>query len=230
MKQGYTHISIVLDRSGSMGSVKADTIGGFNAFLVQQKSAPGEATLTLAQFDNEYDLLADFAPIGSVQPLTDQTYVPRGSTALLDAIGRTINQTGKRLAALLDAERPAHVIVVIMTDGEENSSNAFSRSQIFSMISHQREAYAWEFVFIGANQDAIGTGASLGIAGGNSIAYAATSAGQSDIVGKMSANVLRRREKSMQAPAAAPYPSVADEPFFTEEDRTTRPDMPADSM
>ena len=225
MKTGYTHISIVLDRSGSMESVKADTIGGFNAFLQEQKTAPGEATLTLAQFDNEYDLLENFAPIEIVKPLTDTTYVPRGSTALLDAIGRTIVDIGARLASLPEDARPSHVLFVILTDGEENASHEFTRPKIFEMISHQRDAYAWEFVFIGANQDAISAGASMGISAGNSIAYAPSPAGQADIMRKMSANAKIRR---VQVAEGVAMPAAA-APYFSDEDRETRPDMPKGS-
>jgi hypothetical protein len=223
MKTGYTHISIVLDRSGSMETVKSDTIGGFNSFLREQRAVASEATLTLAQFDDHYDVLADFAPLNNVQPLNDRTFVPRGSTALLDAIGKTILDTGKHLAAMPDADRPSHILFVVMTDGMENASKEFTRSRIFEMISHQREKYAWEFVFIGANQDAIATGESMGIAAGNSIAFAATSAGTQDIMGKLSSNVNARR---MRAAAPALAGTVAEEPFFSAEDRATRPDLP----
>jgi Mg-chelatase subunit ChlD len=228
MKPDYTHIILVLDRSGSMETVRADTIGGFNAFLQEQKAVPGQATLTLVQFDNEYDVLHDFTPLAAVQPLTTRTYVPRGSTALLDAMGRTINETGARLAGMPEAERPARVLFVVMTDGLENASHHFTRADVFDKITHQRTHYAWEFVFIGANQDAIATGAGMGIAASHSIAYAHTSAGTADIMEKFSKNTSRRRVATAAAAASAPMPAEPDE-FFTQEDRDTRPDLPKGS-
>src|SRR6185437_887189 len=115
----FTDITIVLDRSGSMEVIADDTVGGFNQFLKEQKKVPGKALLTLVQFDHEYQFVHQAVPIGSVPLLTRKTYVPRGSTALLDAIGRAINETGQRLAALPEPERPGNVIVMILTDGLE---------------------------------------------------------------------------------------------------------------
>ena len=158
-----TDISVILDRSGSMQSVVTDTIGGFNQFLSDQKAQPGDAVFSLVQFDHDYEVIHASQPIADVPPLTSQTFVPRGSTALLDAIGRTINSTGARLAGIATADRPQKVICVIVTDGYENASKEFTRTQINDMITHQREAYSWEFVFLGANQDAIAEAAKIGI-------------------------------------------------------------------
>ncbi len=177
MKDDLTDITIVLDRSGSMASVREDTIGGFNSFLEEQKAVSGSATLSLVQFDDRYEVLYEGRRLQDAPLLTAQTFVPRGSTALLDAVGRTIQATGVRLAALPERERPRKVLFVVMTDGEENASREFSSGQIFDMITHQREKYQWEFVFVGANQDAIATGASYGIPQANALNYAATPAG-----------------------------------------------------
>lgn len=168
MKSNHTHIAIVLDRSGSMEDCAADTRGGFDTFIAEQKKAPGTASLTLAQFDSLYEVVHDFADIQSIPPLV---FVPRGSTALLDAIGRTITATGARLAELPEDARPEHVIFVIITDGEENASREFNRDQILKMIAHQRDAYKWEFVFLGANQDVIQAGSAIGIHQQNSMTY-----------------------------------------------------------
>lgn len=156
-------IAVVLDRSGSMRSIRDATIEGFNEFLAAQKAVPGEAALTLAQFDHEYDIVHDAAPLANVEPLNTTTYVPRGSTALLDAIGRTIDGLGKRLAAMPEHNRPSRIIVAIMTDGLENASQTFTRARIFEMITHQRERYSWQFMFLGADQDAIAIGRDYGI-------------------------------------------------------------------
>lgn len=177
MKPNYTDITFVLDRSGSMETVRDDTIGGFNAFLATQKATPGEATVTLAQFDTIHDTIYEAKPLHEALPLTRDTFVPRGSTALLDAIGMNINRTGARLAAMREEDRPSKVVFVIVTDGHENSSREFARPAILEMISKQREAYKWEFVFLGANQDAIAAGASIGISAASSMSYAANSAG-----------------------------------------------------
>lgn len=177
MRSDFTDISVVLDRSGSMASVATDTIGGFNTFLAEQKKQPGKATLTLAQFDDVYEVVHDGKPLAEVPELTSRTFVPRGSTALLDAIGNTINRTGKRLADMPDTERPGKVIVVILTDGFENASREFSKEKINEMIAHQRDKYQWEFVFIGANQDAIATAASYGIGAHSTMTYAANAVG-----------------------------------------------------
>jgi len=159
-----TDISVLLDRSGSMQSIKADTIGGFNEFLKAQKELPGEATLTLVQFDSGgYDRVIDAKPIVQAEPLTDATFLPRGNTPLLDSMARAIRETGERLKVMADASRPEKVVMVIITDGEENSSREFSRDAVMAMVAHQRDTYKWEFIYLGANQDAIKAAASMGI-------------------------------------------------------------------
>ncbi len=196
MNDSLTDISIVLDRSGSMEVVRADTIGGFNAFISEQKAVPGAATVTLVQFDTEYETVFDASPLRDVPNLTEKTFVPRGGTALLDAIGRTINSAGARLAAMAESQRPGKVLLVIMTDGEENSSREFSAQQVNKMITHQREVYSWQVVFIGANQDAIATGASIGIPAANSLNYAHTGEGTQAAIRAMSASAASYRRRS----------------------------------
>lgn len=159
-----TDISVLLDRSGSMASIKADTIGGFNEFLAAQKAEPGEATMTLVQFDSSgYDRVIDAKPLAEAEPLTDHTFQPRGSTPLLDSMARIIQETGERLRAMNPTERPEKVIVVIVTDGEENCSKEFTRDEVMAMVTHQRGAYKWDFIYLGANQDAIRAAAQVGI-------------------------------------------------------------------
>ncbi|MHA1839870.1 MAG: vWA domain-containing protein [Candidatus Ranarchaeia archaeon] len=166
-------ITVVLDRSGSMSVIRYDTIGGFNTFLKDQKKEEGTAKLTLVQFDDKYDVVYNNLILEETKELDGQSYVPRGSTALLDAIGRTINDTGARLAALPESERPEEVIFVIITDGEENASHEFTnKKQVFDMIKHQTDKYGWEFLYLGANQDAIKEAASYGIKGTHSMGYA----------------------------------------------------------
>lgn len=198
MKQNYTDINIVLDRSGSMDTVKDDTIGGFNAFLKAQQEAPGEATITLAQFDDVYEVVYQTINIKDAKPLNSATFVPRGSTALLDAIGRTINEVGAKLSKLSEDQRPAKVVFVILTDGHENASKEFTRAGIDQMIKHQRDFYAWEFVFLGANQDAIAAAKQIGIQAANALTYAANAQGTSEAFGSVSKNLINYRSGVVQ--------------------------------
>lgn len=173
----FAHICCIIDRSGSMHSIQSDAIGGFNAFIKAQKNEPGRAVFTLVLFNHEYAKLYDAVPLQDVQPLTVETYQPDGMTALLDAVGRGIDELGASLAAAPEEERPGKVIVAILTDGEENSSRVFTREQVFETISHQRDVYKWEFFFLAANQDAIQAGGSIGIAALYSMNFDATSDG-----------------------------------------------------
>lgn len=177
MNKNLTEIAFVLDRSGSMRPVAQAAIAGFNDFLRDQQAAPGQARLTLVLFDNEYLVPVDNIPIAEVVPLNSDTYVPRASTALLDAIGETIERIGNRLEQTPEADRPGKVIVPIFTDGLENSSEKYTWKQIAAKIKHQTEAYNWDFLFLGANQDAIATAANLSIAAHNAATYRGDSLG-----------------------------------------------------
>ena len=168
MKKDYTHIAVVLDRSGSMASCADDTVGGFNTFVDEQKKGVGAATFTLAQFDNIYEIVHNGIDIKTVPPIE---FLPRGGTALLDAIGKTIAITGEWLRAKPEAERPERVVFVILTDGEENASTEYKRPQIMDMIQHQESAYNWQFVFLAANQDAIAAGGTMGVQASASLTY-----------------------------------------------------------
>ena len=163
--QNSTDITIILDRSGSMDSCKTDTIGGFNSFVQQQRSTGVPTVITLVQFDNvnPYDVIYNATPINMTSDLTSEKYTPRGLTPLLDAIGTGIKQTGYRLSYTPESQRPNVVIFVIITDGLENHSTNYTRQEIFDMVSHQRDKYNWQFVFLGANQDAIAEAARYNI-------------------------------------------------------------------
>ena len=163
------HIAIVLDRSGSMQSVKSDTEGGLKAFLIAQSDAPGETTVSLYHFDDKYSAVYENKHLDDIP---DYTLDPRGGTALLDAVGRTISAVGVQLAAKAEGDRPAEVIVVILTDGEENSSREFSLSAVKKMITEQQDAYGWKFVFLGADQDAFEAAGGMGIGRGTTLSYA----------------------------------------------------------
>ena len=159
----HTDITFILDRSGSMESIKEATIIGFNSFLKEHKSANSETKITLIQFDNEYDMVYDGINIKEVNYLNNKTYMPRGTTALLDAIGKTINHNKRKFKEMPDNEKPKNVIVVVLTDGYENNSRLFSRKEIFMKINKRRNKDNWVFLFIGANQDAIIEGTKIGI-------------------------------------------------------------------
>ena len=162
------HLYFLLDRSGSMQSIKDDTEGGFDAFIAEQRSQPGDCRVTLAQFDDQYEEVYQDVPVADVPPLS---LSPRGSTALLDSIGRLLGEAGTRLAALPEHERPGVVIVGIMTDGHENSSRELTHAQVKALIERQTSEYAWQFIYMGADQDAIEVGSSIGVAATNSMTY-----------------------------------------------------------
>ncbi|MDR0485137.1 MAG: VWA domain-containing protein [Elusimicrobiota bacterium] len=163
MKKGLAELVFILDRSGSMGGLEADTIGGFNSLLEKQKTVVGECRITTALFDNDYELLHDRIDVKAVSPITKKEYFVRGSTALLDAIGKTIGKIDKAQRNTDENYRAEKVMFVIITDGEENSSRKFSSSDIKALIERKKSECGWEFVFLGANIDAVETAGNLGI-------------------------------------------------------------------
>ncbi len=195
MNANLTEIACVIDRSGSMSSICSDAIGGFNSFLVGQQAQPGEARLTLVLFDHEYDVRYRGAPLHAVQPLDTTIYVPRGTTALLDAVGRTIDDLGLRLHHPPEAERPSKVIVAILTDGAENASKDYTYQRVAQMIRHQRERYSWEFIFLAANQDAIAAASRLAIDAQDTVTFAATGNGVRAAYSRLDADVSARRRR-----------------------------------
>lgn len=163
MKKGFTELVFILDRSGSMRGLESDTIGGYNALLQKQKKEPGEAVITTVLFDDRYELLHDRINLLGVEPITEKDYYVRGSTALLDAIGNTINKISNVQLHTKKEERAEHVMFVIITDGLENASREYSYEKIRQMIERQKTNFGWEFIFLGANMDAIATAESFGI-------------------------------------------------------------------
>lgn len=168
-RSDLTHLYFLLDRSGSMQSIKTDTEGGFDAFITEQREAvTGECRVTLAQFDNSYEVLYSDVPLAEVPPLD---LVPRGSTALLDAMGRLITDAGAQLAALPEEQRPGTVVVAVMTDGHENASKEWTHPAIKALVEQQTTAYRWQFMYMGADQDAIEVGRSIGVAADHAVTY-----------------------------------------------------------
>ncbi|HET9419823.1 MAG TPA: vWA domain-containing protein [Nocardioides sp.] len=201
-----THIYLLLDRSGSMQSIKTDTEGGFAAFVEEQKRTPGECRVTLAQFDNHYDVVYTDRPIADVPALDLQ---PRGSTALLDAMGRSITDAGTKLAALSEDQRPDTVIVAIMTDGHENASQEWTHPAIKALVEQQTEQYGWQFLYMGADQDAIEVGRNIGIKADHSVTYGR---GKSqDVMTSASAKIAEYRTARAAGDLAAPMPAFTDE-------------------
>ena len=175
-RDDLTEIIAIVDRSGSMDVLRDDAIGGFNAFLEEQKKVPGDATLTLMLFDDKFLVVHNGADIQQVPLLDETTFVPRGSTALHDAIGRTINETEARLGKMPDADRPGKVLVLILTDGHENSSKEFDKGRIQKVIK-DHEAKGWEFIYLKAGPDSFEEARDIGISKGHYANVQATGRG-----------------------------------------------------
>jgi hypothetical protein len=175
-------ISFVLDETGSMAVIAKDTIGSFNTFVEEQKKLNAEVTFSLVLFslttmEDTYRKVHESVRLDDVKLLDRETYRPRGNTPLLDAVGSTIDSLGARLAAMPEHDRPDQVIVVILTDGEENASKEYTLAQVREKVQHQREVYKWEVIFLGCGIDAYAVGGSLGIARAATSSYAATASG-----------------------------------------------------
>lgn len=212
MKKNLTEMVFILDRSGSMMHLTDDTIGGFNSMIENQKKEEGEAFVTTVLFDDQYELLHDHIDIKEIQPISNKEYYARGMTALLDAIGKTINSIGSRLSATPEAERPNKVIFVITTDGMENASREFVKSTVKEMIEHQQNKYSWTFMFLGANMDAVGEASSLGINTDFARTYTADTWGTQSVYSSMSKAVSCARSVDFDINKAddASYKAVID--------------------
>lgn len=194
-KKSTTDIVIVLDRSGSMEDISQATISGFNAFLKEQQSVDGDAKITLVQFDHLYERLYERLDIREARPLNTHTYIPRGTTALLDAMGRTIKDTRKHIEALPKGEKPGRVIFVTITDGHENHSRKYTRKQVFDKVSKMQKKHGWEFLFLGANQDAIEEASHLGIDADKAMNFVASGEG-TELMFCMMSNKIAYSRKS----------------------------------
>ncbi len=178
MKENLTEIIFILDRSGSMQPLEEATISGYNEFLHKQSLEPGEKRVTTVLFDDSYDVLYRGMPLEKAK-ITGEQYFARGMTALYDAVGKTIIDTGARFAKMPESERPSKVIVAITTDGAENASREFTQKSIREMIEHQRDKYSWEFVFFGANIDVETTACAMGIDRDRAVTFKASPRGVS---------------------------------------------------
>ncbi len=187
-----TLIAALLDRSGSMNVIADDTRGGFDAFIAGVRNQPGTTVVTLAQFDDTYEVVYENRDIATVPPLTLE---PRGRTALLDAIGRFVTDVGSSLAAMAEDDRPGDVTVLVMTDGHENASAEWTKDAVHEIVSRQENDYGWDFVFLGANIDAIDVGTGLGFSPAKSLTYDASGDGVRGAFSAMSSYDSRKRSR-----------------------------------
>ena len=195
IKNGVTELVFILDRSGSMSGLESDTIGGFNAMIEKQKKQDGECYVSTVLFDNVSEVLHDRVKLADIKPMTDNEYTVRGCTALIDAIGGAIHHIGNVHKYARKEDVPEHTVFVITTDGMENASRKYSSDKVKRMIERQKEEHGWEFLFIGANIDAVETAAQYGISKDRAVNYNADEVGThilyesvSAIVGNVRAN------------------------------------------
>lgn len=206
-----THVVAILDRSGSMQSIKTDTEGGFNAFIEEQKKVDGKCYVTLTQFDSQFETVYDTVPLALVPKLN---LVPRGNTALHDAIGRAVTEKGEQLAKLPESERPASVIVVVLTDGWENASREWTAEAVKNLVKQQQDVYSWNFIFMGSNQDAVLTGGNLGFLRTNSLTYTGVNTESAFVSAARSTSNYRNSVAS-----GASYAVATASAAFSDEDR-----------
>ena len=179
MKNNITELVFILDRSGSMAGLEADTIGGFNAMIEKQKMQDGECYVSTVLFDNESEVIHDRVKLSEIKPMTDDDYTVRGCTALIDAIGGAIHHIGNIHKYARTEDVPENTMFIITTDGMENASRRYSCDKVKAMIERQKEKYGWEFLFIGANIDAVETASRYGIGADRAVNYNADKEGTS---------------------------------------------------
>lgn len=196
MKKELTELVFILDKSGSMAGLENDTIGGYNSMLEKQKTVAGQACITTVLFDHNYMLLHDRIDIRAVKPITKHEYQAGGNTALIDAIGKTIQKIGNAQKNTAEKYRADKVLFVIITDGYENSSREYTSDQVKAMVERQKSKYGWEFIFLGANIDAVETAAQFGIAPDRAQNYHCDSRGTSKNYEILSETVCFLRKES----------------------------------
>ncbi|MBO6307749.1 MAG: VWA domain-containing protein [Oribacterium sp.] len=213
MSKGYTEIVYILDRSGSMGGLEADTIGGFNAMMEKQKKTGEKALVSTVLFDDRSEVIHDRVPIDKIEKMTDKQYYVRGCTALLDAVGGAIRHIGNVHKYIRPEDRPDNTLVVITTDGMENASSRYSREQVENMVKHQKEKYGWEFIFIGANIDAYEEARKFGISKERAVNYVCDEIGTANVY----AGISRAVCSVMRAHGSAKASECLEESNWAEE-------------
>ena len=216
MKKNLTEIVFILDRSGSMSGLESDTIGGFNSMLAKQKREQGEAFVSTVLFDNVCEVLHDRVEIGKIAPMTERDYTVRGCTALLDAIGGAIHHIGNIHKYARAEDVPEHTLFVITTDGMENASRSYTAEKVKKMIERQKTKYGWEFLFLGANIDAVETARHFGIAPDRAANYRCDSKGTALNFEVLSETICAVRQS---APISANWKRRIDEDY---KDRANR--------
>lgn len=225
MKNGYAHIALLLDESGSMESIKDATLTGFNKFIKDQKELAGDCTVSLATFNsrNPYALQYEFTPLAEVKQLRGHSFRPDGGTPLLRAMATHIDLTGRALAAMKEEDRPDRVLLVVLTDGEENSSRDITWEAVAAKIKHQEEVYGWKVVYLGANQDAIATGGKINICHSSTLDFQATPKGTQHAFNAIAtgARLYRSCVDPVQARSMA---------YFADDQRTAATPSPSAAM
>ncbi|MBO4838692.1 MAG: VWA domain-containing protein [Lachnospiraceae bacterium] len=204
MRKGLTEVVFILDRSGSMSGLEADTIGGFNSLIEKQKKEEGEALISTVLFDDKIEVLYDRVPVDKIEPMTDRQYYVRGCTALLDAVGRAIHHISQVHKYAREEDRPEKTLFVITTDGMENASREYSYQKVKEMVEHEKEKYGWEFLFLGANIDAVSEARRFGIGADRAVRYECDSAGTelNFRVVSRAVSTVRRAKSKAEASAA----------------------------
>lgn len=193
MQKNLTEIVFILDRSGSMSGLESDTVGGFNSMLAKQQREEGEAYISTVLFDDKIEVLHDRKDIKEVKPITEKEYYVRGCTALLDAVGGAIHHIGTIHKYAREEDRPEKTVFVITTDGLENASREYTCEKVKQMIERQREKYNWEFIFLGANMDAVSVAGKMGIAASNAVRYECDSIGTGVNFGVIAKTISKMR-------------------------------------
>ena len=207
MKKGLTELVMILDRSGSMGGLESDTIGGFNGMIEKQRKEEGDALVSVVLFDDVSEVVYDRVPIAKVEPMTDKQYYVRGCTALLDAVGGAIHHIGNVHKYAREEDVPEKTIFIITTDGMENASRQYTYEKVRTMIERQKEKYNWEFLFLGANIDAVREAGRFGIQASRAVKYEHDGAGTRKNFSVLS-NIVRR---ARGADSAAQMSAMFDE-------------------
>ena len=211
MKKGLTEIVFILDRSGSMSGLERDTIGGYNSLIEKQKKEEGEAIISTVLFDDQTEVLHDRVSLDSIRPMTDKEYYVRGCTALLDALGGAIHHIGNVHKYAREEDRPEKTLFIITTDGQENASRRYTYDKVRHMVERQKEKFGWEFLFLGANIDAISAARSVGISEDRAVNYHCDSVGTEINYRVLSETVARVRKCSAREMHEALAPNWKEE-------------------